>query len=55
LPLLASIERQIFSLLAAGESYTEVADSLQLGVGQLKSKIHRARKRMVQLCDEVLV
>ena len=55
LPLLASIERQIFSLLAAGESYTEVADSLQLGVGQLKSKVHRARKRMVQLCDEVLV
>jgi DNA-binding NarL/FixJ family response regulator len=55
LPLLALIERQIFSFLAAGESYTEVADRLQLGVGQLKSKVHRARKRMVQLYDEVLV
>ena len=53
LPRLASIEQQIFSLLAAGESYTEVADRLQLGVGQLKSKVHRARKRMVQLYDEV--
>lgn len=55
LPLLSSIERQIFSLLAADESFSEVADRLELGVGQLKSKVHRVRKRIVQLCDEVLV
>ena len=55
LPLLSLIERQIFSLLATDDSYIEVADRLELGVSLVKSKVHRARKRMAQLCDEALV
>lgn len=55
LPLLDSIEKQIFHLLASGASYIAVAERLQLGIGQLKSKVHRARKRFVLIRTEILV
>jgi hypothetical protein len=53
--LLDAVEMKIFSLLAADESYVIIAEDLGLSVGQVKSKIHRARRRLAQRFGKVLL
>lgn len=55
MPLLNSIEQAIFRLLADDANYQAVADCVHLGLGQVKSKIHRVRKRLTKLHSEVRV
>jgi DNA-directed RNA polymerase specialized sigma24 family protein len=48
-PLLDMIEQKIFGLLASDKSYIDVASRLHLSVGQVKSKVYRARKRLKRI------
>lgn len=55
IPLLDSIEEAIFRLLADDATYQAVANRFNLGLGQVKSKVHRVRKRLTKLHSEVYV
>lgn len=49
---LSASQREILTLVATGASYEEIAEFYGCAIGAVKSRIHRARVRFVQICDE---